>query len=92
MTVKSWRDVIPVFPVADAFPRLYGPNLKDLAEDIQKNGLREPVTLWKAPDGTLYLLDGRSRMDGHELVGMDTNSGGELSVPASHYRKPTIGA
>jgi hypothetical protein len=73
--VKSWRDVLPVHEAADLFPSLSEKELKALADDIYKNGLKVPITLWAAtPDRKeqRYLLDGRGRLDAMELAGMAT--------------------
>jgi Trp operon repressor len=64
----SWRDILPVHPAADLLPLLKPDELRALAEDIQKNGLRERPILWREPDQD-YLLDGRNRLDALELNG-----------------------
>ena len=46
----TWRDILPVHPAADLLPVLAPDVLKALAEDIQKNGLLMPVTLWHDRD------------------------------------------
>ncbi len=75
MTTRSWRDVFPVHPAADIFPTLGPDELRELGEDIKRNGLQQDVTVW-ADDGAeqRYLLDGRNRLDAMELVGLDTTS------------------
>jgi len=87
MKQNSWRDVYKVHPAADALPMLDADALRDLGEDIKKNGLRDPIILWSAFSGegdpqdhtrrhrrdtTTYVLDGRNRLDAMELVGMPT--------------------
>src|SRR5437867_2962004 len=68
---KSWRDVYKVHPAVDVFPMLSEEELRKLGEDIQKNGLRETITVYRAKDiGTVYLVDGRNRLAAMELVGM----------------------
>jgi hypothetical protein len=52
-------------PACAAFPALPQHDLDELAEDIRKRGLIEPVTL--TPNG--LLLDGRCRWDACELAG-----------------------
>lgn len=47
MTRKSWRDIYPVHPAADVFPMMTEEELRDLGKDIKKNGLRQPVVLWR---------------------------------------------
>jgi ParB-like nuclease domain len=73
----SWRDVYKVHPAADAFPMLPEDELRELGEDIKKNGLREPIVLWspKPPKDTphqFYVFDGRNRLDAMELVGIES--------------------
>ncbi len=48
-------------PAADLFPRLQGAELDKLIEDIQKNGLRNPIVLIE-DKGSLLVLDGRNRL------------------------------
>jgi hypothetical protein len=59
----SWRDVLPVHPAAELFPVMSEGVIKELGEDIKKNGLRSPVVLWRDYEGHLSLLDGRNRLD-----------------------------
>lgn len=45
--------------------------LKALAEDIEANGLHEPIWLWADPaTGEVFLLDGRNRDAACELIGL----------------------
>jgi ParB-like nuclease domain len=73
---KSWRDVLPVHPAADLFPPLKSDELRELGEDIKKNGLREPIILWAEDyaedpaDTEWQVLDGRNRLDAMEMVGL----------------------
>jgi hypothetical protein len=65
----SWRDVIKVHSAADLFPLMPEAELRELGEDIKKNGLTSPIVFFK--EGTSYsLLDGRNRLDAMELVGI----------------------
>jgi hypothetical protein len=92
---KSWRDVIKVHPAADLFPTMTTDELRALGEDIKKNGVRVPVTLW-LPDpnnnGERFLLDGRNRLDAMEMVGIRTveKDGWTLTGPHGCY-EPLIG-
>lgn len=43
---QSWRDRIKVHPAADLFPMMSDVELDELAADIAKNGLRQPIVLW----------------------------------------------
>jgi hypothetical protein len=66
----SWRKVLPVHPAADVFDPMGKDELRTLAEDIRKRGVKVPVVLW-AEDHTkpVQLLDGRNRLDAMELEG-----------------------
>ena len=47
-------------PAADVFPMMDGDELRELAEDIRVNGLREPLVLAEIK-GEDVLVDGRNR-------------------------------
>ena len=70
-TNKSWRDLLPVHPAAELFPKMTDDELDELGADIKKHGLRHDVVLFKADDGTCSLLDGRNRLDAYERAGID---------------------
>jgi hypothetical protein len=53
-------------PYAEIFPMLGEVELAELAEDIQANGLREPIVL----DGD-RILDGRNRLEACRLAGVE---------------------
>jgi hypothetical protein len=56
------------------------PELKELGEDIKKNGLTSPIVLWQAdPKAPEQLLDGRNRLDAIELV---TRKQVEIGAPS----------
>jgi hypothetical protein len=61
----SWRDFLTVHPAADLFPRMSEGELRELGENIKAHGLMSSIVLYQ---GTL--LDGRSRLDAMELVGI----------------------
>ena len=67
---KSWRDVLPVHPAADMFPLMSQGELKELAEDIRKNGIQTQIVYWQSVDGKISLLDGRNRLDAMEFAGI----------------------
>lgn len=69
MSKSDWRAHLQVHPAADLFPLMSEPELKELAADIKKHGLIDPVILWR-DDGGLSLLDGRNRLDAMELAGI----------------------
>ena len=59
-----------VHSVANIMPMMSSAELDALAIDIQENGLREPIWLWKNKSGIDYLLDGRNRSLACERVGV----------------------
>jgi ParB-like chromosome segregation protein Spo0J len=67
--MTTWRDSITVHPLADTFPMMSDGELKELAEDIKKNGQREPVVFVEI-DGERTLIDGRNRLAACAMVGV----------------------
>jgi hypothetical protein len=63
----DWRKHLPVHPAAELFPIMSEAELRELGEDIKKNGLLSPIII-DGEDGRL--VDGRNRLDAIELVGM----------------------
>jgi ParB-like chromosome segregation protein Spo0J len=57
---------VGVHPAATLFPMLHGAPLGELAADIERNGLREPIVVYQG-----LLLDGRNRLRGCELAGVE---------------------
>jgi hypothetical protein len=66
----SWRDQMPIHPAALLFPRLSDDELTTLGKDIRKRGLIIPPMIFCARGGDESLLDGVSRFDGMERVGI----------------------
>jgi ParB-like chromosome segregation protein Spo0J len=62
---------LPIHPAANLIPPLSSEEFKDLTDDIKKNGLQVPVTLFADDNGNRSLLDGRHRLDALELAGRD---------------------
>src|SRR5579862_6696264 len=54
---------LPVHPFAQKFPSLPDDELKELADDICANGLREPVVTWSG-----QIIDGRNRLAACKLA------------------------
>jgi len=54
-----------IHPACEVFPMMGADALAELAEDIRRNGLLEPLTVW---DGVL--LDGRNRLAACDLAGV----------------------
>jgi hypothetical protein len=78
VVMENWRYDLPVHPAADLFPLMSEAELRELGEDIKKNGLQSPIIVMSRPgiddDGEeieqWYLLDGRNRLDAMALVGI----------------------
>jgi len=65
----SWRDVLKIHPACELFPPLPPDELKALGEDIKTNHLQQRAKVIR--DGDKYaLIDGRSRLDAIEAVGL----------------------
>jgi hypothetical protein len=71
---QAWRDVLPVHPAAELFPLMSEAELRELGEDIKKNGLKTSIAIYctKGPDEKrqYWLLDGRNRLDAMKAVGL----------------------
>jgi hypothetical protein len=71
----SWRDVLPIHPAAELFPRMNPDELRALGEDINAHGLTSPIVLWKEKiESPPVLLDGRSRLDAMEAAGLEVEA------------------
>ena len=53
----NWRDGIKVHPAADLFPMMSDAELDELAADIAKNGVQQPIVWYHG-----QLIDGRNRV------------------------------
>ena len=62
---------LPVHPAAELFPRIDDAELAELAEDIRKHGLNNPVWLYDDPELGRRLLDGRNRVRACQLAGVE---------------------
>jgi hypothetical protein len=52
-----------IHPAAALFPMLGDSDLSDLARDIEKNGLRQPIAIWRSlPGASWQVIDGRNRV------------------------------
>jgi len=68
----GWRTVLSVHPAADLFPMMEPDELRALAEDIKKHGIRTPITCCQLPDDPRrVVLDGRNRLAAAEMAGLD---------------------
>jgi ParB-like chromosome segregation protein Spo0J len=64
----DWRQHLAVHPAAELFPEMDEAQLRELAADIKRNGLREPPVLYDGPERPC-ILDGRNRLNALELIG-----------------------
>jgi hypothetical protein len=84
----KWRDVLPIHPAAEAFPRMTESDFRMLVEDIKEHGLNVPVALLQnSRDGSTLLLDGISRLDALESIGVQLVRKGRLIESYDHDRK-----
>jgi hypothetical protein len=72
----GWRQYIRVHPACDVLPLLPPDQLRELADDIEQNGLRERIRVAGVGFGGLsgaptkgVLIDGRNRLDAWALLG-----------------------
>jgi hypothetical protein len=68
--MTSWRNEIEIHPAAELFPLMNDQDLDTLGADIKQNGLKVAVVVYIDPDGKLWFLDGRNRLDAMERVDM----------------------
>ena len=65
----SWRGTLKIHPACELIPPMSADEVRDLGENILKNGLISPIALWLASkNAQAQLLDGRSRLDALELA------------------------
>jgi hypothetical protein len=61
--------ISPVASISDLTP-IAESELKELAEDIKKYGLHNPIIAWRNSDKELMLVDGRNRLDALATLGL----------------------
>ena len=66
--MSDWREAYQVHPAADVFPMMSDDELAKLGQDIK--ALTIPVLFWRNGEDRV-LIDGRSRLDAMERVGLD---------------------
>jgi hypothetical protein len=64
---------MPIHPAAEMFPMMPPDELQKLGEDIRKNGLQQAIIILSKSNGDELLLDGRTRLDAMERVGIKFN-------------------
>jgi hypothetical protein len=88
----NWRAHLRVHPAADLFPPMSEAELKELADDIKKNGLQQPIVVWYCRDTQIeQLIDGRNRLDALALLGWlgphsknNVNPSGRFAIRSNH--------
>ena len=74
MDFKEWIGEYPVHPVASLFPMIDDESLNALAEDIKKNGQREPIIVAYLDEAMIdepVVIDGRNRHAACSLAGVE---------------------
>ena len=74
MDFKEWIGEYPVHPVASLFPMVDDDALDALAEDIKKNGQREPIIVAYLDEAMIdepVVIDGRNRHAACKLAGIE---------------------
>ena len=74
MEFKEWIGEYPVHPVASLFPMIDDESLNALAEDIKKNGQREPIIVAYLDEAMIdepVVIDGRNRHAACKLAGIE---------------------
>ena len=74
MDFKEWIGEYPVHPVASLFPMIDDESLNALAEDIKKNGQREPIIVAYLDEAMIdepVVIDGRNRHAACKLAGIE---------------------
>ena len=74
MDFKEWIGEYPVHPVASLFPMIDDESLNALAEDIKKNGQREPIIVAYLDEAMIdepVVIDGRNRHAACNLAGIE---------------------
>jgi hypothetical protein len=79
VSTQTWRGVLPIHPAAELLPAMTDVELRDLGEDIRKHGQRIPITTLTDQEGVERLLDGRSRLDAMERLGLPIVRDGDLN-------------
>lgn len=93
--IRPWREVLNVHPAADMFPLMADDELRELADDIEKNGLAERIVYTGHADtpDSYVILDGRNRLDALALLGKNAMFGtntpfGQFGILPSKYFEP----
>ena len=66
----AWRKTLPIHPACEIVPPQSDKALSELGDSIRSNGMQTPIIILTPPNGRPALLDGRSRLDAMEYVGI----------------------
>ena len=77
---KSWRSVLPVHPAAALLPPMSDAKLKELGEDIKAHGQRTPIVIFVDDKGKHWLLDGISRLETMQRIGLQVIENDALNI------------
>ena len=83
---RRWRDVLPIHPAAKLFPLMPLYEIRELADDIKKHGLRELVSLYDSPVAGRCVIDGRNRLDALGLLGWGIIDYDTLDPVETHFQ------
>jgi hypothetical protein len=78
-STQSWRGVLPIHPAAKLLPRMSEDGLRELGDDIKRNGQHNAISIFTDAEGVEWLLDGINRLDAMELVGLPIVKDAELN-------------
>jgi ParB-like chromosome segregation protein Spo0J len=77
----TWRKALPVHPAANMVRPATPEEIRKLAGDLKQHGQRQPVVLVRINGGDVQLLDGRTRLDVQEALGVKVvDADGTLQV------------
>ena len=88
----NWRKDLPIHPAAELLPRMTKEELIELGNDIKASGLISPIVVCGrlVDDAAVHkefkysLLDGISRLDAMDAVGID------FEITTGNFNRPTI--
>ncbi len=84
---QPWREVIRIHQAAELLPRMSPEDLKELGEDIAKNGLKNEIAVFVDKNGNESVLDGINRLDAMEMAGLAVVKNGALDPDVVRYQR-----
>jgi hypothetical protein len=76
---QTWRSVLRIHPAAELLPRPSDTELVALADDIKRHGQQVEIAIFVDENGVEKLLNGISRMDAMERIGIPVIQDEELN-------------